>query len=189
MEMKVSKKYEVTRLADVGKKGPGQYVVDTGKKDTRNKPIRRVITVTGTHEPVDQAQAQLTNVQTLLEPARKKGLLDAVTRYEGEMDDIPAKTYEQAMNTVAQAQQMFDAMPAHVRNRFANDPKQFLEFTHNPKNAEEMKAMGLLKGNDGITATGTPSGAPTPTDMNANGIPDKITNAEGDTIDNPADNV
>ena len=38
-----------------------------------------------------------------------------------------------------------------------------------------MQSMGLLKGNDGITAAGAPSGAPTPTDKDGDGIPDPTT--------------
>jgi phage internal scaffolding protein len=195
MEWQPSKKFKVTKANDIGKNGPGQYVLETSKKDSRGRPIRKVVTVTGTHEPVDQAQAQLTNIENLLEPARRKGLLDAVTRYEGEMDDIPAKTFEEALNIVTQASQMFEAMPAHIRNRFSNNPKEFLEFTHDPKNADEMAKMGLLKGNDGIKADGTKSYAPTKQDINANGIPDNIPNPlagqpdQPDTIPNPADSA
>jgi phage internal scaffolding protein len=193
MEWEPSKKVHITKANDIGKSGPGQYILETGKKDKRGRPIRKVVTVTGTKETVDQAQAQLTEVKNLLEPARKQGLLDAVTRYEGVMDDIPAKTFEEAMNTVAQATQMFEAMPAHIRTRFNNDPKTFLEFTHNPENAQEMQKMGLLKGNDGIKADGTQSFAPTQNDLNANGVPDKIPNPDpqgaGTVIDNPADSA
>ena len=182
--MQVSTKHKVTKATDIGKKGPGQYILETGKIDLRGRPIRKVITVTGTHDPVDQAQAELTDINNLLEPARKKGLLDAVTKYEGQMDDIPAKTYEEAMNTVVQAQQMFDSFPADIRNRFKNNPQEFLEFTNNPKNGSELIKMGLAKGNDGFTQTGALSGAPT--DLNKDGKVDTIdSNADGVPDTNP----
>jgi phage internal scaffolding protein len=176
--MEISKKHYVSKKSDIGKNGPGQYIFEGTKTDSRGKPMRKVVTVTGEHDPVDQAQAHLTEIDNLLEPARKKGLLDAVTKFEGEMDDIPVADFEQAMNTVVQAQTMFDAMPHEVRTRFANDPSKFLEFVNNPDNAQEMMSMGLIKGNDGKTRTGAPSGAPT--DLNNDGQVDTVdTNADG----------
>ena len=53
--------------------------------------------------------------------------------------------YQKSLNLVLHAQSQFDALPAHTRARFANDPKMFLEFTSNPENIEEMIKLGLAK--------------------------------------------
>lgn len=164
-------KIYITKKTDIGKSGPGQYVLEDGKhKD--GKPKRKVITVMDKSSKVDQAQAHLTDVHTLLEPAIKAGLLRHVIQYEGEYDDIPVKTYEEGLNAVSKANQMFEALPAAIRNEFGNDTKTFLAFTQNPANVGRMQELGILKGNDGLTGKGTPSGAPTPTDTNGDGIPD-----------------
>lgn len=52
--------------------------------------------------------------------------------------------YHSAMNVVAAARDAFMEMPADVRFRFDNDPQRFLEFTSDPINFKEMKALGLL---------------------------------------------
>lgn len=35
------------------------------------------------------------------------------------------------------------ALPAQVRAKFSNDAAEFLDFVQNPKNADELVAMGL----------------------------------------------
>lgn len=177
MRGSIMSKYVITKKADIGTKGPGQYVLDLGKGK------RKVITVLGTEEKTEQAQKHLTDVHALLEPAKKRGLLRHAYDYEGEYDDIPPLTYEDALNTVAKAEQMFDALPRDIKNKHGNNPSNFLAWAQDPANGEQMLKMGILKGNDGLRADGSPSGAPKTNDLNANGIPDKL--ADGST--NPAD--
>ena len=163
-------KYYITDPAQIGKKGEGQYILQTKDK----KKVLKVQSHMGTETRVDQAQTQMTDISKLLEPAMRKGLLKHSIQYSDQYDDIPSTTYQEALNTVAKAEQMFDDLPINMRNRFNNNPSEFLEFTHNPANAPEMAKLGMLKGNDGLTAAGAPSGAPTITDMNGDGIPDPV---------------
>ena len=159
-------KITVNKKSDIGTKGAGKYILMSGKK------VIKVQTHTGTESKVDEAQAQLTDINLLLEPAKAKGLLRHAIKYEEKYDDIPALTYQDALNKVAKAGEMFDALPSNMRNRFNNDPQQFLEFVHNPSNADEMQKLGMLKGNDGLTINGQPSGAPTLTDKDGDGVKD-----------------
>ena len=120
----------------------------------------------------------------MLEPAIQKGLLRHSIQYQGEYDDIPSITYQEALDTVAKGNEMFDSLPPKVRQRFKGDIKQFLDFTQNPDNFQEMSKLGLTKGVDGFRADGTPSGAAT--DMNGDGRRDTIdTNADGVADSNP----
>lgn len=52
-------------------------------------------------------------------------------------------SYQAALNLMIQARQSFDALPARIRNRFDNDPGQFVEFCSNEANRDEMRQMGL----------------------------------------------
>lgn len=52
-------------------------------------------------------------------------------------------SYHEAMNTLLDARDQFETLPAQLRKRFGNDPGEFLEFVHNPENAEEMVKLGL----------------------------------------------
>lgn len=51
--------------------------------------------------------------------------------------------FRSAQNAILDARMRFDAMPAEVRSRFANDPQRFLEFCSVPGNQEELYRLGL----------------------------------------------
>lgn len=53
--------------------------------------------------------------------------------------------YHSAMNAIAIAHEAFDAMPARVRERFNNDPEQFVVFCEDPANLPEITKLGLTK--------------------------------------------
>lgn len=53
--------------------------------------------------------------------------------------------YQEALHQVMEAQEAFMELPATVRSRFNNQPGEFLEFIHNPANAEEAYKLGLLE--------------------------------------------
>ena len=177
-------KYEITNKSDIGKNGEGQYIL----KNTKGK-VLKVVSYHGKESKVDESQKGLTDVHALLEPAIKRGLLRHATTFTDEYDDIPSIDYQEALTTVTKADQMFSELPGKMKHRFNNNPKEFLEFVQNPDNAPELQKLGMLKGNDGLTAKGAASGAPTPTDMNANGVPDTITNPDGTMSPNPADSA
>lgn len=59
--------------------------------------------------------------------------------------DFTAVTdYRSALQAVRMAAESFMEMPAEVRSRFGNDPAAFVDFCSDAKNAEEMKALGLV---------------------------------------------
>lgn len=59
----------------------------------------------------------------------------------GDFSDVA--DYRSAIEQVRRAESVFMALPAIVRKRFENDPAQFLDFCHDPKNLDEMISMGL----------------------------------------------
>lgn len=166
-------KYYVNAKKDIGKNGPGQYIYPV--KQGRQK--FKCVTYTGEETRVEQSAAIETDLNTLLQPAIDRGLLRHSIKFEGEYDDIPVKTFEEAQIVIAEAKSMYEELPSKIRNRF-DGPKGFLEFVNNPNNGPEMQKLGILKGNDGITRTNAKSGAPVPGDVNANGIPDQQPSGE-----------
>lgn len=53
------------------------------------------------------------------------------------------KEYQDALNTVVQAQDAFARLSSDVRSRFDNDPAAFVEFATNPDNIEQMREWKL----------------------------------------------
>jgi phage internal scaffolding protein len=64
----------------------------------------------------------------------------------GAYQDLPdAYDFQEALHQVQQAREAFMTLPAKLRSRFGNDPTEFLAFTHDPANKDELRTLGLLK--------------------------------------------
>ena len=63
----------------------------------------------------------------------------------GDVSTRAARDYQYALNKVIAARDTFEALSAKVRRRFNDDPKEFLAFISDPKNADEAVALGLMK--------------------------------------------
>ena len=63
--------------------------------------------------------------------------------FHGAYGDATANDFMAAMVIVTEAQQMFDALPSELRNRFNHSPAEFLDFVQDPANADKMHELGL----------------------------------------------
>lgn len=163
-------KYYITNKSEIGTNGPGQYI---HKFTKAGRQRIRVYTVTG-ETMTEQAHAKDTDINYILKNYTRTGMIKHAKDHAGYYDDIDGQTYHEMLNTVMEARNTFMEMPSAIRNKFNNDPGQFMDFVQNPDNIDEMVEMGILVGNDGLKADGTPSGAPTETDHNGDGIPDPV---------------
>ncbi|AXL15227.1 internal scaffolding protein [Microviridae sp.] len=59
------------------------------------------------------------------------------------MDIIGAPDYLEAMNQIAEANSLFDSLPARIRQSFGNRPTEFIEFMQNPENKTKITELGL----------------------------------------------
>jgi len=75
----------------------------------------------------------------------KTGTLEFATRNEGRYGDCTGMQYEEACYRVAAAKSLFNELPAELRNRFDNEPGQFLAFVQDDRNRAEAQELGLLK--------------------------------------------
>lgn len=92
-----------------------------------------------------QDLAETTNINKIMAKYQKTGHIPQVTAQPLYGDVASGIDYSQAMNVVAKAQQQFMSMPAQVRDKFNNDPVEFLNFMNNPENKEEIITLGLGK--------------------------------------------
>ena len=150
--------------------------LDKDKKPTKETKVLKVFTHTGQKCNVDQSFKDSMDINKLLEKAQRDGLIRHGVKFEGEYDDIAAEDFQTAQFAVAKANTMFETLPSTMRNRFGTTEK-FLQWAQNPNNANEMQKLGILKGNDGLTTEGKPSGAPTTKDKDGNGIADSTETA------------
>lgn len=110
----------------------------------------------------EQSHKQECDMNHILRDYSRTGFIKHAKEHEGKYDDISVQDFQDAMFIVAEAKNMFNELPAAARGEFANDPARFLEFVQNPDNAERMRKMGILRGNDGVDMTGASTSAPTP---------------------------
>lgn len=66
-------------------------------------------------------------------------------RYEPRYMDVSdiSTDYQAALNLVIHAQETFEGLSAAVRDRFNNDPAEFLAFMDDPDNLDEAVELGL----------------------------------------------
>lgn len=84
------------------------------------------------------------DINTILERFNVTGQLPVAALPPQFGDFTGIYDYQTALQAVKDAQDSFDALPARVRERFANDPAAFVDFCLDEANAEEMKQLGLL---------------------------------------------
>ncbi|UDN67771.1 internal scaffolding protein [robinz microvirus RP_112] len=62
----------------------------------------------------------------------------------GAYQDLPDGTdFQEALHEVQRAREAFMTLPSKLRSRFGNDPAEFLAFTHDPSNLDELRSLGL----------------------------------------------
>lgn len=93
---------------------------------------------------VQQHLAEETDINNIMRKYQKTGELRHVTKAAGsygDFSDVP--DYRTAMQQILEADALFMELPAKVRDRFGNDPAQFIEFATDDKNIEELRKLGL----------------------------------------------
>ena len=85
------------------------------------------------------------DINQIMRKYQKTGAIAHQNKYEGRYDDIPSLTLLEALNTVKQADTMFNELPSSVRKRVNNNPVEFLQFMQNPENEQEIYDLGLAE--------------------------------------------
>lgn len=73
------------------------------------------------------------------------GVLDFVAKHQAQYGDCTGIEFQQGLDIIRQAREMFADLPSKLRARFSNDPGEFLDFVQDPANLEEAAQLGLLK--------------------------------------------
>ena len=62
----------------------------------------------------------------------------------GTYEDLPDPSdFQHALHEVQRARDAFMTLPSKIRSRFGNDPQEFLAFTSDPSNLDELRTLGL----------------------------------------------
>ena len=91
----------------------------------------------------DQNHKDETDINNIVRKYNKTGLIDHLNQFEQKYADMTGYDYQDAMNTVAAANSMFEGLPSEIRNKFENDPAKFINFVDDESNHDELVKMGL----------------------------------------------
>lgn len=82
------------------------------------------------------------DINKIIERIARTGVFPESTQKQYlDVSNIP--DYQGALSVVLNAQAQFMSLDAAVRNRFQNDPAQFIEFATNAENQDELIKLGL----------------------------------------------
>jgi len=99
---------------------------------------------TGEHSLTQQNMQAETDVNNIMAKYEKQQIITHVTKYAGEYGDFSGvPDYREGLERIMAAEEMFQSLPAKIRDRFGNDPANFIEFATNGENLPELRKMGL----------------------------------------------
>lgn len=101
---------------------------------------------TGRLSLTKQSFQKETDINNIMKQFAKTGLLTHTMSVQGRYGDfVSAPEYHEAMNQILAAQEAFASLPSKIRNRFNNNPEDFLSFTQDPGNTDELIKLGLVE--------------------------------------------
>lgn len=102
------------------------------------------------------------NLNNIMKRFEKTGQLPNLISQDPSFGDFSDPiSYQDSLNLVIKAGEQFAALPSRVRDRFGNDPQQFLMFVNDASNVDEMIRMGIAKKTDSQPDL-TPKSKPSP---------------------------
>ncbi|AXL15612.1 internal scaffolding protein [Microviridae sp.] len=101
-------------------------------------------TVTGTETETSQAFKDECDINRVLDRAKKGVGMAHLANYQklyGDFQDFDGKTFEDMQIKLAEANTIFQDLPAHIRNEFDNQPGKFFEFVNNDENKDRLEEI------------------------------------------------
>lgn len=92
----------------------------------------------------DQSFRDECDINTIMLRYQSTGAMPVLNEGQAQWLDVTGMDFQRHMDFLIDAQNMFDELPSHIRDRFGNDPGAFLDFTSNQENTVEIAKMGLL---------------------------------------------
>jgi len=91
-----------------------------------------------------QSFAEECDVNNIVAKYAVTGQITHLNTRLADFGEAPNFDFQQAINQVKNAEQMFGQIPAKIRAEFEHNPGKFLEFALNPASLPKMAEMGLI---------------------------------------------
>lgn len=123
-------------------------------------PHKRVTFDCGTQSRTEQSHKDECDIHKILNQYKRTGILNHITQRQAQFVDLPdALDFQSSVNTVLEGQKAFAQLPSTVRDRFGNDPAQFLAALGDPSFRPELEALGVFKKSPATEPEKAPEGA------------------------------
>ena len=134
------------------------HPADQPTVDLNAKPVQVRPTLDTGKGLTKQAHKKDTDINVIVQKYQRTGVIEFANQRAPEYMAMDSIDFQEAMQKVVHANEVFGELPAAVRKKFQNDPAQFMDFVHDPANEDEMVTMGLAvrradPGPDGIPGT------------------------------------
>lgn len=85
------------------------------------------------------------DINNILKQYQRTGIITHVQNARPTYEDLPSNVdFQQAMNTVLEAERAFLALPGKVRAHFDNNPERFLAAFYDPDQVDTLRGFGLV---------------------------------------------
>lgn len=126
---------------------PSIGVMRGGMRVVRPRNYRKRVVYSSDRPSLVKAEFQKeSDINEIMKKYKRGNLAQFVDAFGDRYGDfISAPDFMNMQIAIAEAQQMFDMVPASIRKMFGNDARDFLEFVQNPENKDDLKDLGLLR--------------------------------------------
>lgn len=84
------------------------------------------------------------NINNIMDKARRGHAPTFTDRIPQYADVTGVPSFQEANRMIKDAERLFLALPLKLRQRFNNDPGEYLDFMADPERAEEARELGLI---------------------------------------------
>lgn len=109
----------------------------------RIKPRARPTIDTG-QGLTEQHHKASVDIHTIMRKFKEQGIFEHTSQHAGTYGDyLNCPDFQQAAQHIAEAESMFESVPAEIRLQFDNHPGKFVSFMTDPDNVEAIQGMGF----------------------------------------------
>lgn len=92
-----------------------------------------------------QSDANDCDINVIMARYQQTGQVPQIVQQAIYGDFTTVTDFRSALDMVRNAQEKFAELPAKIRAKFNNNPAEFMDFVHDPNNADAMVEMGLAE--------------------------------------------
>ncbi|AXH77042.1 MAG: internal scaffolding protein [Microviridae sp.] len=85
------------------------------------------------------------DINTIMSRYQSTGEMPVINEVAPQYLDATGFDFQVMQDKVVEARNLFSTLPSSLRNRFSNDPAEFLSYVADEANYPEMRKLGLLK--------------------------------------------